>query len=165
MKSLSILVVDDDEPTQRVLQLWLELHGHAVTCANGGHAALGALRAGTFDLVITDVLMPDGDGLELITNVRRHDPELAVLAISGGGAHVASSTCLQRAHSAGAQALLLKPFKQDQLLNAMRYVLGIDLTAPEIARPSDGGRPTRKMRLFAGMAGEPAEPLRTRESD
>jgi DNA-binding NtrC family response regulator len=166
MKSLSILVVDDDQPTQRVLQLWLELHGHKVICASGGKAALAILAASTVDLVITDVLMPDGNGLDLISKIRQRDDALPVLAISGGGLHVTSATCLQQAHTAGAQALLLKPFKQDQLLNAMRYVLGVDAIDADEKAPRGQKRARTPIRLFTGMAGETvgATPtLRSRE--
>lgn len=148
MTPLSILVVDDDAPTQRVLQLWLEVHGHEVSCARGGHEALGVLEMRRVDLVITDVLMPDGDGIELIVKLKKRQPHLRVLAVSGGGPHVTSIRCLEDAHAAGAHALLLKPFKQDQLLHAMRYVL-----EPHHEKPIAIAPPVRpRVRLFAGMA-------------
>jgi CheY-like chemotaxis protein len=166
MKPLSILVVDDDPPTLRVLQLWLEVHGHHVVGAASGKQALAVIESRDIDLVITDVLMPDGDGIELIGRLKRLRPHLRVLAISGGGAHMTSATCLQRAYRAGAHALLLKPFKQDQLLNAMRYVIGVDLVGESRAAPAEG-RNRDQVRLFAGMAGdlrpEPVE-LRSREA-
>jgi CheY-like chemotaxis protein len=159
MGPLSILVVDDDAPTQRVLQLWLQLHGHDVSCAGGGHEALGVLDSRHVDLVITDVLMPDGDGIELIVRLKQRQPHLRVLAVSGGGPHLASTTCLERAHAAGAHALLLKPFKQDQLLHAMRYVIGAEHLKPDgLTQPL---QPPPKARLFAGMA-EPSAPVSRR---
>ncbi len=150
MTPLSILVVDDDVPTQRVLQVWLERHGHRVDCADGGHQALTVLETHRMDLVITDVVMPDGDGIELIAELKKRQPHLRVLAVSGGGAHLASTTCLERAHAAGAHALLLKPFKQDQLLHAMLYVLDHEHHAVDLAHPASHPRP--RVRLFAGMA-------------
>lgn len=170
MKPLSILVVDDHEPTQRVLQLWLESHGHKVVCAGSGNAAYQLLTTHHVDLVITDVLMPDGNGIDLIAKIKRSQPGLRILAISGGGPHVTSSSCLQRAHTVGANALLLKPFKQDQLLNAMRYVLGGgDITdALQSTRSvSRGEKSIGAVRIFPGVAGdvvpnEPAIPSRER---
>lgn len=150
MVPLSILVVDDDGPTQRVLQLWLQLHGHRVACAQGGHEALTLLDTCHIDLVITDVLMPDGDGIELIVKLKKRQPHLRVLAVSGGGPHITSIRCLEDAHAAGAHALLLKPFKQDQLLHAMRYVLGPQHATPAAMPPPSHPRP--RVRLFAGMA-------------
>lgn len=129
MKALAILVVDDDEPTLRILRQWLETQGHRVATATSGHEALKAIAGTRTDLVITDVLMPDGNGLDLIGNLKKSRPEVRILAISGGGPHVTSSSCLVRAHHSGAHALLLKPFKPDQLLEAMRYVMGHDTTA------------------------------------
>lgn len=156
MKPLSILVVDDDGPTQRVLQLWLQAHGYRATCTNGGKAALAWLRAHAVDLVITDILMPDGDGIELITQMRRERPGIRVLAITGGGPQATSSSCLHRAHRAGAHALLLKPFKQDQLTTAMGYVLGLADDYHSMADDSLEVRPTRpQVRLFQGIADEP----------
>lgn len=170
MKPLSILVVDDHEPTQRVLQLWLEAHGHRVVCASCGNEAYKLLSAQRVDLVITDVLMPDGNGIDLIAKLKKTQPALCILAISGGGPHVTSSSCLQRAHGVGANALLLKPFKQDQLLSAMRYVLGAgDVSeALETARnPVQRQRTIGTVKVFPGVGAEPTPPepaIRSRET-
>jgi CheY-like chemotaxis protein len=125
MKPLSILVVDDDEPTRRVLQLWLKSQGHRVFGARGGAEALDQIGAHPVDIVITDILMPEGDGIELIKTLKNTRPKLHVLAISGGGPHVTSASCLQRAHRVGAEALLLKPFQPDQLAAAIGHVLRV----------------------------------------
>jgi CheY-like chemotaxis protein len=167
MKPLSVLVVDDDSPTQRVLQLWLQTHGHRATCASGGKQALEWLRTHEADLVITDVLMPEGNGIELIAKMKRERPKVRVLAITGGGPQATSSSCLHRAYRAGAHALLLKPFKQDQLATAMHYVLG--LADDYHAEPNDTleVRPTPQVRLFKGFVEDPSAglaPLRSREA-
>lgn len=125
MKPLSILVVDDDEPTRRVLQLWLKSQGHRVFGARGGTEALEQIGAHPVDIVVTDILMPEGDGIELIKTLKNTRPKLRVLAISGGGPHVTSASCLQRAHRVGAEALLLKPFQPDQLAAAIGHVLRV----------------------------------------
>lgn len=126
MKPVVILLVDDSEPARRVLQSWLEGRGHRVVTACSGREALAVVESQDVDLVITDVLMPDGDGVELTRTLRKTRPHLGIIAISGGGFNAGTSTCLQRAQQAGAHALLLKPFHQDQLAHAMRYVLGED---------------------------------------
>lgn len=166
MRALSILVVDDDQPTRRVLQLWLELHGHRVFDAGGGKAALEVLKAHPVDLVITDVLMPDGNGLDLIQALNRRERRTPVLAISGGGPHMAGSMCLQRAQLAGADALLLKPFKKEQLLHAMQYVLGLGADTGT-GQPRPKARSTSapaEVRLFSGMGEETStKAIRSRE--
>jgi CheY-like chemotaxis protein len=167
MKPLSIMVVDDHAETRRALQLWLEAYGHTAVTAATGHEAMQHLADGKIDLVITDVLMPDGNGIELIAKIKKTRPHLRVLAISGGGPQATSSTCLHRAHSAGADALLLKPFKQDQLLNAMRYVLGGDVQrVPAGSSVLDRQPPSQQLRVFSGIAEMPTvgAPVRSRES-
>ncbi len=168
MKRLSILVVDDHEPTQRVLQLWLEAHGHQVVCAASGNEAHRILTSQRLDLLITDVLMPDGNGIDLIAKIKKTQPDLCILAISGGGPHVTSSSCLQRAHNVGANALLLKPFKQDQLVNAMRYVLGhADALGPDAKATGRPERASPGVRVFPGFAEPVATPtpaIRSREA-
>jgi CheY-like chemotaxis protein len=156
MKSLAILVVDDDGPTQRVLQLWLQMHGHQATCVDGGNQALEWLRTHAVDLVITDVLMPDGDGIELIAHMKRARPKIRVLAITGGGPAASSSSCLHRAYLAGAHALLLKPFKQDQLSKAMHYVLGLADDYHSDPNDQTAVMPTPQVRLFKGVADQTA---------
>jgi CheY-like chemotaxis protein len=74
------------------------------------------------DLVITDVLMPDGDGLEVITSLRRVAPLTRVLAVSGGGNHLRATDCLAFAKGLGAHGVLMKPFNRAQLLAAVNKI-------------------------------------------
>jgi DNA-binding NtrC family response regulator len=120
MKPLSILVVDDEPDIRLLVQQWLEAAGHAVGAVANGSQASVALQQGRFDLVITDVLMPDGDGVDLITEISRTHPAVRVVAISGGGRYTAGSDYLELAKAIGAHAAVLKPFTFGQLQ------LGID---------------------------------------
>lgn len=131
MNPLSILVVDDHEEIRSLLRQWLESSKHRVECAGSGNEALKRVKDHRFDLVITDVLMPDGSGVDLIAELRKARTKVRILAISGGGPHMTSPSCLQFAQGAGAHALLLKPFRQEQLLSAIQHVLEVDL------KPSD----------------------------
>lgn len=88
-------------------------------CASTGHAASQLLKKKHFDLVITDIIMSDGDGLELILELKQTQPSVRLLAISGGGRHLQAGDCLKMARTFGAHALLLKPFNRDQLLAAV----------------------------------------------
>ena len=123
MKSLSVIVADDVEGIQDLVGHWLEESGHAVMCASTGRIASQLLKKQHFDLVITDVLMPDVDGLELILELKHSQPSVRILAISGGGRHMQATDCLKMAKNLGAHALLLKPFNREQLLAAMKLAI------------------------------------------
>jgi CheY-like chemotaxis protein len=113
--SLSILIADDEDGIRKLLVHWLERAGHTVTCVTGGHAAARLLRAQRFDLVITDIVMPEGDGYELIAEFRKVQPSTRILAISGGGKYLQSADCLRMARGLGAHAVVMKPFNWEQL--------------------------------------------------
>src|SRR5689334_20536114 len=93
--------------------------GFAVTPALNGKEALTVLAAQSFDLVITDLVMPEQDGLELITAIRRRGTTPPVLAVSGefGGRF------LKVARLLGANGTLLKPFSGEELVDAVTAVL------------------------------------------
>jgi len=112
---LSILIADDEPGIRDLLVRWLGGRGHVVACADCGQNASRMLGQQRFDLVITDVVMPDGDGFELIPAVRKSQPEARILAISGGGKYIPSSDCLTLARGLGAHAALLKPFNWEQV--------------------------------------------------
>ena len=122
MRPLSILVVDDDERFTTVLRLKLERAGHDVACAEDGAAALEVLQREKFDAVITDILMPFKDGLELIAELRRTQPDTRIIAMSGGG-RAPPSHYLDVATGLGAHAVLSKPFSFTELLSALEPAL------------------------------------------
>ena len=130
MKPLSILIAEDEENIRVLLQNWLQPAGHELREAVDGESALQQIKQHPFDLVITDVLMPNGDGVELIAGLKKTRPGTRVLAISGGGRYMASSDCLEIAQVFGANAAVLKPFTRDQLM------AGIELALAPPAPPS-----------------------------
>lgn len=119
MKPLAIMIADDVLEIQDLIAQWLRTRGHAVACASNGTTALKLLAAGHFDLVIADVLMPDGDGLEVIRELRQRNSPARVLAISGGGKYMPAADCVKLAEGLGADAALLKPFDERQLLHGI----------------------------------------------
>jgi CheY-like chemotaxis protein len=125
---LRVLVADDYDDMRYVLQRWFEEAGARVASAANGREVSRLLKQETFDLVVTDVLMPDGDGLEVIAEVRRIAPKTRLIAISGGGSHLPGSDCLKFAKWLGAHALLIKPFARDELFNAITAVFADALT-------------------------------------
>lgn len=113
-----VLLVDDDEGICALIKTWLVHQGHEVTCAFTGASAERLLAIRRFDVVITDIVMPDGDGFELMTAVKRLQPGARTLAISGGGKYLRPPECLKIARGLGANHALLKPFTREQFLEA-----------------------------------------------
>ena len=113
---LSILVADDEPGIRDLLEHWLTTQGHNVQTADGGQQAMRLLLQGSFDLVVTDVVMPDGDGFELIPAIRKIRPEARILAISGGGRYIPGGDCLSLARGLGAHATIIKPFDCNEVL-------------------------------------------------
>lgn len=118
-KPLAIVVADDVEGIRKLVTQWLTDLGHKVVPACTGNEVVRLMTARRFDLVIADVLMPEGDGLEVILAARRVEPSPRVLAISGGGKYMTGTDCLRVAKGIGADVVLLKPFTRDQLLAAV----------------------------------------------
>jgi CheY-like chemotaxis protein len=118
---LSVVVADDVVEIQRLVALWLRDLGCVVTCVSTGREAVRFLRSQHVDIVITDILMPDGDGLEVISELKRAQASTRVLAISGGGNHLEAADCLKFAKGLGAHGLLMKPFNRQQLLDALGF--------------------------------------------
>ena len=116
---ISVVVVDDVVEIQKLLQQWLGDLGCLVTCVSTGKEAVRILRTIHVDMVITDILMPDGDGLEVITEMRKAQPSARVIAMSGGGNHLRATDCLKFAKGLGAHALLMKPFNRAQLVEVV----------------------------------------------
>lgn len=132
MKSLTVLVVDDEENIRALIEHWLRTAMHSVVSVANATEAIIALKQRRFDLVITDVLMPDGDGLDLIGALRREQPTARILAISGGGRYVEGDDCLKMARGLGAHAGVMKPFKWEQLEASMAEAFA-PVAAPGVA--------------------------------
>jgi CheY-like chemotaxis protein len=119
MKHLSIVVADDLEEIQSLVYHWLDSAGHSVACVSNGNEVASILKRQAFDLVITDVIMPDGDGIEVISELKKKQPRPRILAISGGGNYLRANDCLNLAKGLGADGVLMKPFNRQQLLAAV----------------------------------------------
>ena len=117
-----ILLVDDEEIVLRLFETVLELDHHDVTTASNGNGALAAIAREPFDLVITDLVMPDKEGIETIVEIRKLRPNLPIIAMSGGGRGNASDY-LDMAAKLGARKTLAKPFSTQALLDAVNEVL------------------------------------------
>jgi DNA-binding NtrC family response regulator len=117
-----ILVIDDEDRIRRLLRTALEMEGHEVVEARQGDEGLELLRATPPDLVITDIIMPGKDGMEVLMALRREAPEMKVIAMSGGG-QFGMTEPLQMAEPLGAFAALRKPFELDAMLETVKRAL------------------------------------------
>jgi two-component system, cell cycle response regulator CpdR len=118
----SILLIDDDEALRNVTAEILVEAGHTVDNAPNGKSGLKLYHAKHHDLIITDIAMPDMDGLELIMGLARSDPKPRIIAISGDS-QFSKSLYLPTAHQLGVQGTLSKPFRGETLLQTVNSVL------------------------------------------
>lgn len=116
----SILIVDDDDALRGVLARVLSAAGYDVRSAPGADEALRDIPADMPDLLITDIMMPLGDGVELIRETRRRWPDVAIVAMSGRS--LGKLDLLKAAERLGADASLSKPFSSDELLLTVEHV-------------------------------------------
>jgi DNA-binding NtrC family response regulator len=114
-----ILVIDDDPHMRRLIARILTGAGHVVHQANNGEKGIGLFHKVHPALVITDIVMPDMEGIELTQKLHREAPTIPILVISGSGHPV----YLQAAIGLGATAALAKPFRADELLSAVARLL------------------------------------------
>ena len=115
-----LLVADDSADMRESLKLVLERAGYEVALAADGTRALEMQRLRPADVLITDIFMPERDGLETITSFRREFPRTRIIAMSGGGVRVDGKLYLETAGIAGADAMLRKPFDPKSLLQVLR---------------------------------------------
>ena len=117
-----ILVVDDEPQIVQLLQNLLEHNGFQVEEAANGEDALKLNQKQNFDLVVTDIIMPGKEGIQTIQEIRKINPRLKIIAISGGG-HSASSVYLDMAEKMGANITIAKPFDLNYFLNIVKSLL------------------------------------------
>jgi DNA-binding NtrC family response regulator len=121
-----VLVVDDDDAILRLIQTALRRSGYHVVVARDGNEAIRCLKEEPFDLVLTDVVMPEMEGLELMTELRRMAPHQKIVAMSGGG-DFGTDSYLHYARKLGACGTLSKPFSIELLLGVLRDALSVDV--------------------------------------
>lgn len=117
-----ILIVDDDHALLQILAVTLREAGHEITVARDGREAGDLLKRIKVDLLITDIVMPNKEGVETIVDARRDAPDMKILAMSGGGL-VPAAQYLFIAQKLGADSVLSKPFHREELLAAIGQLL------------------------------------------
>jgi CheY-like chemotaxis protein len=118
----TILVIDDDAKFRRLLVTGLQRASYHALEAASGMEALPMIDTHPISLVVTDIVMPDMEGLELITRLRQKRPDLKIIAISGGG-KLDPGNYLHMAEVLGANSVLAKPFSVADLLRNVRELL------------------------------------------
>ncbi|MDH4054973.1 MAG: response regulator [Gammaproteobacteria bacterium] len=125
----SVLIIDDEEDIRIVLKEIFVRAGFDVAVASDGNEGLNLLRENGADLVITDIIMPGSDGVEIAYEIRCEFPKTKIIVMSGGGniapldyepAAIATSAYLASAAAVGADMTITKPFDREELLNAAR---------------------------------------------
>ena len=117
-----ILIVDDEELIREGLKQLLEMNGYQVSLAIDGRDAIFQMASNIPELVITDIIMPETDGIELILEIKKENPQVKIIAISGGG-RINAEDHLEIARQFGVHATLMKPFSTTELLETIDKVL------------------------------------------
>ncbi len=115
---MKILVLDDDNDFREMICEMLTHEGHEVASAPDGRRGSKVMETFNPDLIITDILMPDQDGYEIIMKMNKEKPHVKVIAISGGGS-LKPKGYLEIAGKLGAKRTLVKPFSRDELVLAI----------------------------------------------
>ena len=118
-----ILVIEDDPIMREALTDWLQAAGYGVRTAADGNAGLAAVKLAVPAVVITDIQMPGTSGADIIAELKRGYPDVAIIAISGlfNSGHGLDA---EAALALGAARALTKPFKRAELLRAVAELLG-----------------------------------------
>jgi YesN/AraC family two-component response regulator len=119
-----ILIIDDEPYILLMLKKMLERAGYEVDLASNGREAMEIFERNSADLVITDIIMPDKEGLELILEMKKQTPDLKIIAMSGGG-RISPESYLECAMHFGAEKVFQKPFKQKDLVRAVKQLMPV----------------------------------------
>lgn len=118
-----ILIIDDDAQIRNMLSRMLAQKGYEVGVAEDGAQGLASFREQPYDLVLTDLIMPEKEGIEMIIELKSEFPNVKIIAMSGG-ARMGPEAYLQLADSLGAERCFRKPIPRDELLGAISALIG-----------------------------------------
>lgn len=119
-----VLVIDDEELARFTIREILEGAGYDVEEAENGRIGVDMQNATPFDLIVTDIIMPEKEGVETIIDLKKDYPDLGIIAISGGG-RTRNLDFLKLSERFGASKILAKPFTEGQLLEAVEETLNL----------------------------------------
>lgn len=118
-----ILIIDDEPDILMMLKKMLERAGFEVDLAVNGESGMQLFISQSADMVITDIIMPEKEGLEIIREMKQLKPDLKIIAISGGG-RLSAESYLDTAKMFGADRVFQKPFRQAELITAVKELSG-----------------------------------------
>lgn len=118
-----VLVIDDNVDLRSILRLTLEANGFDVAVASEGAEGLEEMERSPADIVITDLFMPEKEGMETIFELRQRFPQVKIVAMSGGAPWPKATDYLAFAPDAGADAVLRKPFESSELIRIIRKIV------------------------------------------
>ncbi len=125
-----ILIIDDDETLRTMVRRMLESAGYQdIEEAADGNIGLKLIQNNTFDLIITDIIMPNKEGIELIMELDQKRPRIKIIAMSGGG-KIGAESYLEMAKHLGANRTIAKPFNQSDLLSVVKELLTEHISTP-----------------------------------
>ena len=119
-----ILVVEDNEDLRLIIKDILEDAGHDISQACDGAEVEEILSIQPVDLVLTDIIMPEQEGIQTIIRLRKQFPDLKIIGMSGGGSLGNAEYYLEMAQEFGANAALQKPFSKTQLIETIQELIG-----------------------------------------
>jgi len=118
-----ILVIDDDPTVRSLLAALIEAHGHTAVTATDGRSGMKMFQMGSIDLVVTDIVMPDQEGIATIGAIRRLSRSIPILAISGSGTVGGPGDYLHAAQALGATSTLKKPLDSTEFVEVIERLL------------------------------------------
>lgn len=122
MRIFSVLIIEDDEFVKNMLKQTFERAGYEVSTASNGRIGIKLYQRKPFNVVITDLIMPDMEGIETITHLRKIDPAVKIIAISGGGRN-RPDDYLHLASKLGAIHTFTKPVDRNALLETVQELV------------------------------------------
>lgn len=127
---MNVLLVEDSPEVSLSVREILSGAGHAVDDADNGKAALDKLSNNTYDLVVSDIWMPEMDGIALLKEIRSDGNDVPVVVISGGAPNAPLTYTAPLASTFGANAVIYKPFEKEELLKTIDAVMAGETIAP-----------------------------------
>ncbi|MEM1157974.1 MAG: response regulator [Verrucomicrobiota bacterium] len=121
-----IMIIDDSDATRASIEcVLIALGHHVVSVENGVEAVKQLQQQDPFDLLITDIFMPEMDGIEVIEKSKQQFPDMKIIAISAGGMGIQGQEMLNIASDLGAEKIVKKPFSNDEISEAVTHILQV----------------------------------------